>query len=204
MLWILSDFKDCEQLPRDDLELVDAGVQTEDISDEVDAKVTRDQQTQTEEMQVEEESESHVKVITLNSNFSKHVAFALSRWRAWCPAWLGRLWRMVCLSCLMRRWAEYLNCDYSQKIKSYFRNEKYCQTGSCFPFKLGNIYLYFKIYLNPVLSMFQAKLYLIEDLNIAGCVDKMCLQSFPSPFPEQCSHAACVYDDIICKLGQVL
>ena len=87
----MSDFKDCEQLPRDDLELVDAGVQTEDISDEVDAKVTRDQQTQTEEMQVEEESESHVKVITLNSNFSKHVAFALSRWRAWCPAWLGRL-----------------------------------------------------------------------------------------------------------------
>ena len=59
----MSDFKDCEQLPRDDLELVDAGVQTEDISDEVDAKVTRDQQTQTEEMQVEEESESHVKVI---------------------------------------------------------------------------------------------------------------------------------------------
>ena len=39
-------------------------MQTEDISDEVDAKVTRDQQTQTEEMQVEEESESHVKVIT--------------------------------------------------------------------------------------------------------------------------------------------
>ena len=65
MLWILSDFKDCEQLPRDDLELVDAGVQTEDISDEVDAKVTRDQQTQTEEVKVEEESESHVKVILI-------------------------------------------------------------------------------------------------------------------------------------------
>ena len=61
----MSDFKDCEQLPRDDLELVDAGVQTEDISDEVDAKVTRDQQTQTEEMQVEEESESHVKVMLI-------------------------------------------------------------------------------------------------------------------------------------------
>ena len=67
------------------------------------------------------------------------------------------------------------------------------------------IFIYIlKIYLNPVLSMFQAKLYLIEDLNIAGCVDKMCLQSSPSPFPEQCSHAASVYDDIICKLGQVL
>ena len=52
--------------------------------------------------------------------------------------------------------------------------------------------------------MFQAKLYLIEDLNIAGCVDKVCLQSFPSSFPEQCSHATCVYDDIFCKLGQVL
>ena len=45
--------------------MVDAGVQTEDINDEVDAKVTRDQQTQTEEVKVEEESESHVKVILL-------------------------------------------------------------------------------------------------------------------------------------------
>ena len=67
------------------------------------------------------------------------------------------------------------------------------------------IFIYIlKIYLNPVLSMFQGNLYSIEDLNIAGCVDKMCLQCSPSPCPEQCSHAACVYDDIICKLGQVL
>ena len=40
-------------------------MQTEDISDEVDAKVTRDQQTQTEEVKIEEESESHVKVILI-------------------------------------------------------------------------------------------------------------------------------------------
>ena len=52
--------------------------------------------------------------------------------------------------------------------------------------------------------MLEAKLYSIEDLNIAGCVDKMCLQCSPPPFPEQCSHAACVYADIICKRGLVI
>ena len=31
------------------------------------------------------------------------------------------------------------------KIKSYFRNEKYCQTGICFPFKLMNeIFIFWK------------------------------------------------------------